>query len=190
MNLYNQEQKNKFLQMYEYTTGEYEIEEGITEEDIITLKKAHDFTIKAYGFIFEKASEMEIVLNKDVCEFSPSELDTLIKSYNSKSIHKIQSIKTILSKYIDWCIEQRFIIGRSITKMDNREEIINCLNGTYGVLITVLNKLIDENTNDKQFDYVTSPRLSDAFDKVNDITKRINDIIYQKNGALIIDKTK
>ena len=63
---------------------------------------------------------------------------------------------------------------------DNRKVIIENLEQVRGLLITTLNLLDDENKDRKQFDYVTSPKLSDSFDTASRVMKKIEKIIYQE----------
>lgn len=65
-------------------------------------------------------------------------------------------------------------------KMDNKKIIIENLNQIRSLLLSTLLKLDDENKDGKQFDYVNSPRLSDAFDAASVTMQRIEKIIYQK----------
>jgi hypothetical protein len=65
--------------------------------------------------------------------------------------------------------------------MTNREIILEKISNARGELITALNLLQDENTDDKQFDYCTSGRLADDTDKLLNLVNRIDRIVYQKN---------
>lgn len=65
-------------------------------------------------------------------------------------------------------------------KMDNRTIILEKINNARSDLLTALNLLIDENENGKQFDYVSSPKLSDSFDALNRTVERIGKIVYQE----------
>ena len=62
---------------------------------------------------------------------------------------------------------------------EKKEKIIENLHTMRGLAITVLLDLDEENKDGKQFDYCTSPKLSDEFDALNRSIERINDIIYQ-----------
>ena len=65
--------------------------------------------------------------------------------------------------------------------MTSRETILDRINNARGELITALDLLQDENTEDKQFDYCTSGRLADDTDKLLNLVNRIDRIVYQKN---------
>jgi len=64
--------------------------------------------------------------------------------------------------------------------MDNRKIIMEKIQSARGDLLTALNLLIDENEDGNQFDYCTSPKLSDSFDVLNKTVEGIGKIIYQE----------
>lgn len=62
-----------------------------------------------------------------------------------------------------------------------QENIIKQLNETSNLLHDTLIKLKLENS-DGQFDFVTSPRLSEATDRLVRLSEQIEKIVYQKVG--------
>jgi len=68
-------------------------------------KNTKDF----YMYIFVKSFETESQLNKDICEFTSGELDSLIKAYNNESVHSVYTIVSILRQYIDFCVQEGFL---------------------------------------------------------------------------------
>ena len=62
---------------------------------------------------------------------------------------------------------------------DNKKKIMDNLEQARSLLLSALILLDDENKDGKQFDYCTSPRLSEVFDPVSRTVKSINEIIYQ-----------
>jgi hypothetical protein len=67
-----------------------------------------------------------------------------------------------------------------INKMTKRDEIMQYIQAMRSVSISTLNLLIEENENGNQFDYCTSARLSEEFDKLQNTINKIDKIIYQK----------
>lgn len=63
--------------------------------------------------------------------------------------------------------------------MTRKELILKDLQDGYNSLRNALIDLKIENL-ENQFDYVTSPKLSDLFDNIEDVTKQLDVIIYQK----------
>ena len=63
--------------------------------------------------------------------------------------------------------------------MTRKELILKDLQDGYNNLRNALIDLKIENT-ESQFDYVTSSRLSNLFDNIEDVTKQLDKIIYQK----------
>ncbi len=60
-----------------------------------------------------------------------------------------------------------------------RERILNELQESYNRLWSVYIDLENENK-ESQFDFCTSARLSDLFDSIESVVKRLDKIIYQK----------
>lgn len=63
--------------------------------------------------------------------------------------------------------------------MTRREMILRDLQNSYNSLSSALVDLQIEN-NESQFDYCTSSELSNLFDNVENMVKKIDKIIYQK----------
>ena len=63
--------------------------------------------------------------------------------------------------------------------MDRKELILKDLDDGYDCLFNALTDLKIVNT-EEQFDYCTSAKLSNMFDKVEAVVNQIGDIVYQK----------
>jgi 2-polyprenyl-3-methyl-5-hydroxy-6-metoxy-1,4-benzoquinol methylase len=61
----------------------------------------------------------------------------------------------------------------------SKEKIIKGLEKATNTLISTLLLLEEENSNGKQYDYVTSSTLSSHVDHVNKLAQKIDKIVYQ-----------
>lgn len=68
-----------------------------------------DNTARLYRYVLAKAESMEIQLNKDVSLFNAEERDMLLYSYSNRSRGTVDSIRTAISKYVAFCIEEGFV---------------------------------------------------------------------------------
>lgn len=62
----------------------------------------------ALGKIFSKSIELESFLNKDIYDFSHSELEQFFNSVSPKTIRQGRDYFNSLREYIDWCICQGY----------------------------------------------------------------------------------
>ena len=68
-----------------------------------------DNTARLYRYVLSKAESMESQLNKDVSLFNATERDMLLYSYSNRSRGTIDSIRTALSKYVAFCIDEGLV---------------------------------------------------------------------------------
>jgi integrase len=93
VSLFNRDFKNRFISQYDETTQ-------------VSL-----------SYIFRRAAELEYSLGKDIYDFNREELDSLFFVFDSKSKDSVASRISIISKYIDFAIEQGFLkTGINLTK--------------------------------------------------------------------------
>jgi integrase len=85
--MFNEEFKKRFISNYDESTQ-------------ISLK-----------FIFKKTEELETMLGKDIYEFNRDELNDLFMSFGCRSEASVASKFSIVTKYIDFAIEQGFVPG-------------------------------------------------------------------------------
>jgi hypothetical protein len=83
--LYNEDLKNKFLN--EYGTG----------------------TTIFYKYVFQISHATETQLDKDIYEFNDQQLRSLIGSYKNGSLTAVQSVVSVLKKYLDFCVNHGYI---------------------------------------------------------------------------------
>jgi integrase len=79
-----------------------------------------------YGYVLSKACNMEELLQKDIHDFTLNELITLRQSYNNRSFTVVLSIKSVLTQYIDFCIEQGYVKSKInyLKGVGGKEDII------------------------------------------------------------------
>jgi hypothetical protein len=61
-----------------------------------------------------------------------------------------------------------------------QKDLIERLDDAKEVIVNILYDLMHENKDGKQFDYVSSPRLADSFERVEKHISHMERIIYQK----------
>jgi len=88
--LYNEELKNKFL-------DEYKRPNKVVQ------------TLIFYRYIFQIAYATEQQLEKDIYDFNDKELRSLIGSYKNGSLTAVQSVISVLKKYLDFCVSKGYI---------------------------------------------------------------------------------
>lgn len=66
-------------------------------------------TVPILMFTFQKASEMEFNLNKDIYEFNREEIDELFLNFNCKTKQSIASKFSIIRYYLDFCISKGLV---------------------------------------------------------------------------------
>ena len=53
--------------------------------------------------LFNKTEDYEDLLNKDLCDFTFSEIDKLLSTFAASSINALRKNISVLRKYADWC---------------------------------------------------------------------------------------
>ena len=53
--------------------------------------------------LFNKTKDYEDLLNKDLCDFTFSEIDKLLSTFAASSINALRKNISVLRKYADWC---------------------------------------------------------------------------------------
>lgn len=71
-----------------------------------------------YNLYKSNALNWEIILDKDLYEFNIQELDSLIGSIPSSSIHIKANVYNFVNQYIDWCISKRLITINNMNALD------------------------------------------------------------------------
>lgn len=71
-----------------------------------------------YNLYKSNALNWEIILDKDLYEFNIQELDSLIGSIPSSSIHIKANVYNFVNQYIDWCISKRLISINNMNALD------------------------------------------------------------------------
>ncbi len=80
--MYNEERKQEYMR--------YIVEDlGQTTQSITAL--------------FRKTEDYEKLLNKDLCDFTFSEIDKLLSAFSASSVNAIRKNISVLRKYTDWC---------------------------------------------------------------------------------------
>src|SRR3972149_1000482 len=100
--LYNPDRKNRFL------------DENYQNED----------TKSTYASILMVASIYEDEKGKDLCDFSYSEIIDLMIGLQKKTQGSSSVARTIISKYIDWCITEEYSkTGINATKLLTKDDL-------------------------------------------------------------------
>lgn len=63
-----------------------------------------------FNRIFSKSELFEKGLNKDICNFTVSEIVDFYKTINSSSIHSLNVINSTLSLYTQWCLSEGLVV--------------------------------------------------------------------------------
>lgn len=63
-----------------------------------------------FNRIFSKSEPFEKSLNKDICNFTVSEIVDFYKTINSSSIHSLNVINSALSLYTQWCLSEGLVL--------------------------------------------------------------------------------
>lgn len=66
-------------------------------------------TIPVLLFTFQKAAEIEEMLNKDIYEFNREEIDELFLNFNSKTKQSVASKISMIKAYLDFCIDKGLV---------------------------------------------------------------------------------
>lgn len=63
-----------------------------------------------FNRIFSKSEPFEKSLNKDICNFTVSEIVDFYKIINTSSIHSLNVINSALSLYTQWCLSESLVL--------------------------------------------------------------------------------
>lgn len=73
------------------------------------LSSKLDNTARLYRYVLNRAEGLEEQLNKDICKFNAEEREMLLYSYSNKSRCTVDSIRSALSTYVNFCIDEGFV---------------------------------------------------------------------------------
>lgn len=69
------------------------------------LNEIKSSTRQSYERIFRKTEEFEVMLNKDINQFTEKELDTVLYSFKANNRNTIESYGRIISAYLNWSVK-------------------------------------------------------------------------------------
>lgn len=78
------------------------------EQKMDFLNKFDEATRKTYQRVLTEAFEYEESLEKDICNFNIKELKSFLQSLNAKTVAAVKSNASVLSSYIEYCIENGY----------------------------------------------------------------------------------
>ena len=78
------------------------------------IYKNNNSKITVYNLYRKNILNWEKILNKDLIYFTVQELDSLISSLPSSSIHIKSGVYSLISQYLDWAISKKFISMNNI----------------------------------------------------------------------------
>lgn len=84
------------------------------------IYKNNNSKITVYNLYRKNILNWEKVLNKDLIYFTVQELDSLISSLPSSSIHIKSGVYSFTSQYLDWAISKKFISMNNIKALDRK----------------------------------------------------------------------
>ena len=82
------------------------------------IYKNNNSKITVYNLYRKNILNWEKILNKDLIYFTVQELDSLISSLPSSSIHIKSGVYSLISQYLDWAISKKFISMNNIKALD------------------------------------------------------------------------
>ena len=82
------------------------------------IYKNNNSKITVYNLYRNNILNWEKILNKDLIYFTVQELDSLISSLPSSSIHIKSGVYSLISQYLDWAISKRIISMNNIKALD------------------------------------------------------------------------
>ena len=82
------------------------------------IYKNNNSKITVYNLYRKNILNWEKILNKDLIYFTVQELDSLISSLPSSSIHIKSGVYSLISQYLDWAISKRIISMNNIKALD------------------------------------------------------------------------
>ena len=84
------------------------------------IYKNNNSKITVYNLYRNNILNWEKILNKDLIYFTVQELDSLISSLPSSSIHIKSGVYSFVSQYLDWAISKKFISMNNIKALDRK----------------------------------------------------------------------
>lgn len=84
------------------------------------IYKNNNSKITVYNLYRKNILNWEKILNKDLIYFTVQELDSLISSLPSSSIHIKSGVYSFVSQYLDWAISKRIISMNNIKGLDRK----------------------------------------------------------------------
>ena len=84
------------------------------------IYKNNNSKITVYNLYRNNILNWEKILNKDLIYFTVQELDSLISSLPSSSIHIKSGVYSLISQYLDWAISKKFISINNIKALDRK----------------------------------------------------------------------
>ncbi|REJ31056.1 MAG: hypothetical protein C6W56_01735 [Caldibacillus debilis] len=73
------------------------------------LNQFNEMTQQNYRRIFLIVETYESDLKKDICFFTIEEIKTVLFSFEARNRGTVESYARIISSYLNWCVEQKFI---------------------------------------------------------------------------------
>ena len=114
--LYDKEDK-EFIDYKLNNATEYE---QMKNTYINEIYKNNNSKITVYNLYRKNILNWEKILNKDLIYFTVQELDSLISSLPSSSIHIKSGVYSLISQYLDWAISKKFISMNNIKALDRK----------------------------------------------------------------------
>jgi len=108
--MYNRDIKDRYIVE--------KIKEAVSQEDI--LRRA-----------FENTSTYEDRLGKDVCNFSPYDIEDMYKTMNISSYESLKTLHSNLNQYVHWCLKERLVNDglNHFNELDGKQ-LLNYVNKT------------------------------------------------------------
>ena len=103
--LYDKEDK----ELIDYKLNNATEYEQMKNTYINEIYKNNNSKITVYNLYRNNILNWEKILNKDLIYFTVQELDSLISSLPSSSIHIKSGVYSLISQYLDWAISKKFI---------------------------------------------------------------------------------
>ena len=114
--LYNKEDK----ELIDYKLNNATEYEQMKNTYINEIYKNNNSKITVYNLYRKNILNWEKILNKDLIYFTVQELDSLISSLPSSSIHIKSGVYSFVSQYLDWAISKKFISINNIKGLDRK----------------------------------------------------------------------
>lgn len=101
--MYNENIKKEYIEFKENNTS---VPEGFLER------------------LFEKTSEFEEKLNKDLCNFSFYDIQDMLKTFNISSFESLRMMNSHMSLYTQWSISRNMVLDSQNHFLEVKDEII------------------------------------------------------------------